>query len=193
MCDDDFVWPSSDEGFFDNDAQFKWDATFWNREPHLAQSFKEAGDAILRAFVESRGRYRHLVFPALYCYRHHFELMLKYIIDGVHKYYDVCGGNTGGHKLNQLWDTMEKTVSEALGDRLFPNEGEKWTFYQVKKRIMELNENDPKGESFRYSKTSKGVDISNSVQIAPGRLQRIVAETSDYLFALYDYCTNGEG
>ena len=133
MCDDGFVWPSSDEGFFDNDAQFKWDATYWNQEPHLAQSFKEAGHAVLKEFVESRGRYRHLIFPALYCYRHHFELMMKYIITGVQRYHDLGERNTSGHELNQLWETTETTVSEAMGDRMFPNKDEKTTFYRVKK------------------------------------------------------------
>ena len=193
MCDNDFVWPSSDESFFDNDARFKWDATYWNREPHLAQSFKEAGDSILRAFVESRGRYRYLVFPVLYCYRHHFELMIKYIIAGVQKYHDLSERNTSGHKLNQLWKTMENTISEAMADLMFPNEDEKTTFQRVKKRIMELSEHDPRGESFRYSKTSKGVEINDAVEISPSTLHRTVEESSVYLLALYDYCTNGEG
>ena len=193
MCDDDFVWPSSAEGFFENDAQFKWDATFWNQEPHLAQSFKEAGHAVLKEFVKSRGRYRHLIFPTLYCYRHHFELTMKYIISGVQIYHDLCARNTKGHRLNQLWDTMENIVSEAMGDLMFPNEEEKVTFYRVKERIMELSNNDPTGESFRYSKTNEDEAITNTVQIAPATLYRIVEETSNYLYALYDYCTNGEG
>ena len=58
---------------------------------------------------------------------------------------------------------------------------------------MELSNNDPTGESFRYSKTNEDEAITNTVQIAPATLYRIVEETSNYLYALYDYCTNGEG
>lgn len=63
MSEQNFFWPSFDESVLGDDEQYKWDATNWNREPHLAKSFKEAGDAIIEAFIASRGRHRSLFFP----------------------------------------------------------------------------------------------------------------------------------
>ena len=74
------------EGIWGDKESFKWDATNWNQGPFLALGFIDAGDAIVSAFIESRGSNRSLLYPALFCYRHHLELKIKYICNGVSEY-----------------------------------------------------------------------------------------------------------
>ena len=147
MSDEEFIWPFFDEKVFDTDERYTWDATYWNREPHFAESFKDAGDAIIDAFIQSRGRHRSLFYPALYCYRHHLELMIKYITNGVSEYSGRGTRHTTGHDLKQLWSEMEVLLVEITDNDLFPNDEERDTFHRVKKRIMEFHDRDPKNES----------------------------------------------
>ena len=194
MSDEEFIWPFFDEKVFgDDNERYTWDATYWNREPHLAESFKDAGDAIIESFIRSQGRYRSLFYPALYCYRHHLELMIKYITNGVSEYFSLGEKHGTGHDLKQLWNEMESILIEVVGDRLFPSDEEHDTFQRAKTRIMEFHDRDPRNERFRYSRTKKNQTIDDELSVAPQHLRRVVSETSAYLYALYDYCTNGEG
>ena len=181
------LWKNLDEGLLGGDVRFQWEGTNWNADPFLSGGFRNAGNAIILAFLEERGRHRSLLFPALYCYRQHIELLLKHItsrlnfhLDGVETEYPI------EHRLHVLWNKMENAAKELMGDLLFTNEDERNLFYKVKARVMELNNLDPKGTGFRYP------DVVKTMTVDVHHLQKAMTEMSEYLSAFFDYCTAGE-
>lgn len=119
--------------------------------------------------------------------------MIKYIISGIQYYHGLEVEHRLGHCLSDIWKRMEDLMMSVMNDRLFSDDQEKDQFDRVKRRVLEFQKLDPKSESFRYSRTNRGQKISDPIQVAPNHLRRLVAETSSYLFSLYDYCTDGQG
>ena len=190
---DEFIWPTLSESILGDKESFKWDATNWNQGPFLALGFIDAGDAIVSAFIESRGSNRSLLYPALFCYRHHLELKIKYICNGVSEYSGRGEFHLSGHDVGMLWSRMESFLVEIIGGDLFPDSQEKLLFDQAKAKVMELCGRDPKGERYRYSRTKGNVEISDTVKVSPRALREGIRDVSEYLDSLYDFCTNGEG
>ena len=150
----------------------------------LAGGFKQAGDATLQAFVESRGRYNHLLLPALYCYRHFLELKLKHILSRINFHYGT-GYTTflGKHNLEGLWRDITAAFTET-GFEL--DDQEKATQDQVERYILELHGLDPSGTGFRYSEARR------SLEVDPYNLHKVMSDIEWYLDAFLDFATYGE-
>jgi hypothetical protein len=101
----------------------------------------------------------YLVYPVVFLYRHHIELMLKRLImkadqSGV-RYgtnreelsEDIRRQILKRHSLQWLWDQFRPAV-EALGSDVVPTEEIK----AINSYIQQLNEIDPNSEDFRYTR-----------------------------------------
>ena len=150
----------------------------------LAKGFKRAGDATLQAFVESFGRYRHLLLPALYCYRQFLELKLKHILSRINFSYGT--GDTAFpkiHNLETLWHCITAAFTEA-GFKL--EDPERATQDQVQRCILELHRLDPSGTSFRYPGERR------SFEVDPYHLHKVMSDIEWYLDAFLDLSTAGD-
>lgn len=96
----------------------------------LADSYKKAGDILVQTGIEDELN-KHLIYPAIYNYRHSTELYLKSIISGYKP----------NHNLNELYSKFKLKMEEK-----FKSEIPDW-FENI---IVAFDEFDPKGTSFRY-------------------------------------------
>ncbi|HVB99085.1 MAG TPA: hypothetical protein VNJ12_07110 [Candidatus Dormibacteraeota bacterium] len=119
--------------------------------------FRRAGSRLAQHVCETGSDQDFLVYPIVYLYRHHVELVLKAIVrvavalldreptEGDHK-------ALGGHDLSRLWDTARpllNPVCALVPNPPFPDDD----LLGIDAYIRQLHEHDPKGESFRYATT----------------------------------------
>lgn len=103
----------------------------------LARNYRECAQTLLETALD-RGQPRDWSFPVLFAYRHTLELYLK-IIGEIEE-------NT--HSLRECVLLVEKRHGERL-----PSRARGW--------IIELDEIDPKGMSFRYADDKAGEALRN--------------------------------
>jgi hypothetical protein len=103
----------------------------------LARNYRECAEALLEAALKS-GEPRDWSFPVLFAYRHTLELYLKIIGE--------IDENT--HSLRKCVLLVEKRHGERL-----PSRAREW--------IIELDEIDPKGMTFRYADDNAGKAMRN--------------------------------
>ena len=150
----------------------------------LAGGFKEAGDATLQAFVESHGRYRDLLLPALYCYRQFLELKLKHILTRINFHYGTDYTKfLWKHNLEALWSDIKAAFTEAEFEL---DDQEKATQDQVERCILELHGLDPAGTGFRYPEERRPLEVD------PYHLHKVMSDIEWYLDAFLDFATFGE-
>ena len=176
-------WPRLGDSLLgpDDSRKFRVDIAP-NQGDRLARGFKQAGDATLQAFVESFGRYRHLLLPAVYCYRQFLELKFKYILSRMNFHYGTEDFRRT-HNLEALWRVIMAAFTEA-GFEL--DDPEKATQDQVERCILELHRLDPSGTSFRYPGERR------SFEVDPYHLHKVVSDIEWYLDALLDFSTAGQ-
>ena len=188
-----FPWPSEGDRFFESDASFH---VMGDMQQSITAGFKDAGDAIVESFRQSRFSNRDLLFPLMYCYRQYLELKMKLVISRI-KYRAGLEADEymnykamGGHNIVTLWRTMEHTTENFVGRDVNVTASEKIGFDQVRSCIEELNQIDPEGDGFRYPDTKTTTALH---EIDPFHIKRMIEDIASYLDAFHDYCTAGEG
>lgn len=96
-----------------------------------------------------------LIYPIVYLYRHHVELVLKSIISIASKLLDRELSESdseamGHHGLQRLWAAAKpllNPVCEAAGNSPFPSED----LEGIDSYIQQVHKYDPGGASFRYA------------------------------------------
>ena len=119
--------------------------------------FRRAGSRLAQHVCETASDQDYLVYPIVYLYRHHAELVLKNIIEVAAALLDreLTDGDhkaLGGHALSRLWDIarpMLNPVCALVPNPPFPEDD----LQGIDSYIRQLHEHDPKGESFRYATT----------------------------------------
>src|SRR2546426_4210288 len=139
-------------------------ASLHGRDPAYAcaQGYRVAARLAVEHIRERGWDQNYLIFPIVYLYRHHVELMLKRLIlkaddagvrhrtgnerlsEAVHN--KVEGEGNWTHSLQWLWDQLRPALL-ALGNKVVPQENIKG----LNSYIRQLNEIDPKGLEFRYT------------------------------------------
>jgi hypothetical protein len=89
-----------------------------------------------------------LIYPFVYLWCHHLELLLKQLIDETELLEDIEDKRPTGHDLLKLW----KRFRRALGSR-----GSSEELDNAEHVITELHDIDPRGEAFRYATSKSGV------------------------------------
>jgi len=150
---EDFQWPSDEHTLFRDEAG--WDSAvftrIWSRDQWMpyATGFREAGDRLLEDLLD-RGRHHDLlVYPIVFLYRHHIELMLKFLIQDMHRMLDKDPPSKDilkTHFLRKLWGDLEGLTDEWKG-RDWKSEPDAQSAARL---IRELDKADPKSEMFRY-------------------------------------------
>ncbi|CDZ68320.1 Hypothetical protein NGAL_HAMBI2605_66110 [Neorhizobium galegae bv. orientalis] len=119
--------------------------------------FRKAALQLTQKMCEQPIDQDSVVYPIVYLYRHHVELMLKDIFRLVADLLDVSisGGqekHLGRHDLAQLWSMIQPmldAVCEMAGEDPLPAAD----LDGIDGYMRQLNNHDPRGESFRYARS----------------------------------------
>ena len=182
-----------DEGLYRGDRLFRssdgleQSITFSNhqvdRNIHIWDGYIKAGSTLIDAASSLEVYDREsLIYPILFNYRHGLEIAMKAIVN---EYGDYCGEPkiTSCHNLSTIWDDCRRVIVSIL-----PSEERERTHLNFENLIKELNEVDPKGETFRDSTDNKGRLIAS----LPNRpidlqdLRAIIIRLNRYLGGAYD-------
>ena len=152
------------------------------------EGYLRAGRTIARHVVETGRSQDLLVYPMVFLYRHHVELVLKWILVRAVFLLDLeshgdLEAHFGTHGLGQLWQDLRpmlpRIYAQAGWDGVDTDELE-----GVESYIQQLQQLDATSISFRYARTRKGGPS------LPDGLRRInvrhFAETMERLVAFLD-------
>jgi hypothetical protein len=122
-----------------------------------------------------------LIYPIVYLYRHHTELVLKAVIDNANALLGKQDGKMLVHGLLGLWKKARPLLKDVcdLVDhphyRVEDLEG-------VESYIRQLNRHDPDGQRFRYATTKQGASLNTELKVINVRVFAILMEgLADYL------------
>jgi hypothetical protein len=156
--------PDKDDKLFGPDEDWQSNACVnWSHNPQnlYNNGYRTAAQSLVEQVCESRYSVDSLVYPIVYLYRHHTELMLKGITvvsrslldqDLTEKDNELLNQ----HKLFELWQNIRPAlnlVCEAIGNPLFPDE----ELDGIESYVAQINEQDPDGQRFRYATYRKYV------------------------------------
>lgn len=137
----------------DYDSQAVIDMGFFAEYAYI-EGFKDAARVICDS-VKSGEQYADtMVYPAVYCYRHYFELSLKRVIRLGYEL-DILANLPDalkGHNLASLWHHAKEVIQKVVTD-----ESINVLLKRIETRINEFHKFDPNGEAFRYSTRKDGV------------------------------------
>lgn len=130
--------------------------SYWHNVNYpYKNGFRIAASRIALQVCETRSDQDSLVYPILYLYRHHLELVLKDVFRTVARLLnrpisDAEEKTLGRHDLVPLWElTMPllEPLCRSAGDNTIPAED----IEGVRSYLRQLNEHDPDGQRFRYA------------------------------------------
>ncbi|EJQ0716799.1 hypothetical protein NZN85_004471 [Salmonella enterica] len=143
------------------------------------EGYRRAAD-ILIGHIDASGRDQDfLVYPVLFLYRHHLELLIKQIIGLAltlaeepdrHQY------KKDDHNLNNLWPLAQKLILE-VDDRYRPSD-----FKIVKEVVKVLHQADERATDFRYARRNDGTRSLDGIHyVNTRRFGEQMGEVSDLL------------
>lgn len=134
--------------------------------------FRRAGLRLVEHVCETGSDQDFLIYPIVYLYRHHTELLLKAIIGIAAALLDreltkADHKALGGHDLDRLWNTTRpllNPVCALVPNPPFPDDD----LQGIESYIRQLHEHDPNGQCFRYATTKpKQSDLPRSAASVP--------------------------
>lgn len=121
----------------------------WGNERHfrMKSGFGQAADIMVDHAEENPIERRELIWPIVFSYRQHIELMLKFAIEDYGRYIDPeIPADCTSHKLDVLWGKYKKLFNGREGEE----------FQAVEAYIKEFQGIDPDSYVFRYRTDTKG-------------------------------------
>jgi hypothetical protein len=115
------------------------------------EGYKKAGRILFQHLDGNRFWVDMLVYPIVYCYRHHLELQLKRIIKFGYTLLEQEDKTKHVHPLKTLW-----LQAKELLNVVYQNNDTKEYIACVEYYIFELDTLDPSGFEFRYDKRKDG-------------------------------------
>lgn len=159
-----------------------------------SRGFRLAAQRLAKQVPEAGTEQGMLVYPIVYLYRHHAELVLKAIIRSASRALgreltELERNTLGSHHLEKLWRAarpMLNPVCERAGDPLFSVD----ELEGVDSYIRQIHERDSSGQGFRYAtKKAKRGDPADSLipSLGPDFWQVNVTALTVSLEKLSDY------
>lgn len=141
------------------------------------EGYKLAADQLVKRINETGEDQDCLIFPIVFLYRQHLELLLKNIINTGQQ---LLGKNdksfAHGHELDKLWSKVKPIVEKAWNEKILKE------FKFIEHVINEIIVVDKKSMAFRYSTDIWGkTHLSEFTQINIRNLAEIINKVSDYL------------
>lgn len=146
-------WPTEGDLLFTSD-QPDWHNNAclnWTEGDILhIEGYKLAADQLVRSIEAGGNDQDFLVYPIVFLYRHHLELLLKSLRALGSRLYEWDLDDEAHHKLPRLWRDCRKVI-----DKTWPDAPESDADV-VEELIAEFTAIDPNSIAFRYSKSKKG-------------------------------------
>ncbi len=159
--------------------------------------FRRAAARLARHVCETGSDQDFLVYPIVYLYRHHAELVLKNIIEVAAALLDRELTKSDHealerHDLARLWAAARpllNPVCALVPNPPFPDDD----LAGIDSYIRQLHEHDPKGESFRYATTKVRRNGTRSPSLSPDLKLVNIRAFAAAMERLADYLEGIEG
>ena len=154
LTDFDIAWPTKSDTLRVSSTPGRVAAlhSVFSADYRRADGFRDAAVVLAEKLRQEGSEMDALVFPFVYCWRHHIELYLKILIkDSAEAYGQPLPRNfSATHSLASLWGVARDYIG-----RTFPNDPT--ANAEVPNRIIgQLAAIDPDGIALRYARTSTG-------------------------------------
>jgi hypothetical protein len=132
--------------------------------------FRRAGLRLAEHACQTGSDQDFLIYPIVYLYRHHVELVLKAIAGTAvallaRELTEADHRSLAGHDLSRLWDTTRPLLNPVCA--LVPNPPfPEHDLQGIDSYIRQLHEHDPDGQRFRYATTKP--KRSGRTRVTPG-------------------------
>jgi hypothetical protein len=178
--------PRATDVLFDHTNDFGTNACLahWHDvERVYKKGYRRAALHLAVQVCDSQNEQDQLIYPIVYLYRHHTELVLKGII---YNAYALLGRKLDNkmlvhHVLFGLWKTARPLLSDVCdlaGHHHYPVED----LEGVESYIRQLDKQDRDGQRFRYATTNQGASHSTKLKVINVRMFAILMEgLADYL------------
>ncbi len=143
-----------------------------------ADSYREAADFLSQNVNSSLQRIDLFVYPVLFLYRHHLELLLKLIIKKGKILLDEKQENTKHHKLNKLWFITKDIIGKIWEDAY-----DSPSFKLIEQIIHDYVQVDGRGVNFRYS-PDYDCHLNHVKNMSLKHLAKNINEASDILYGI---------
>jgi len=190
MSESEFETPRPDDRLLRGDVpDFQYNAVLGQLYADIGgwysylTGYKECADRIVESVVGTNGRHMgdNLAYPAVFLYRHHFELSLKTIILIGARVYEEEVKPFNEHGLVNLWRRAIRYI-----ERHWP-ESESAVRDAAMRLLKELEGMDPRSMCFRYPETQAGEShIPETVWVNMRNLGEVAGRLSNYLMACID-------
>ena len=143
------------------------------------EGYRRAADILINHIDESGRDQDFLVYPVLFLYRHHLELLIKQIIGlalALAEDPDKHQYKKDDHNLNNLWPLAQKLILE-VDDSYRPSD-----FKIVKEVVKALHQADERATDFRYARRNDGIRSLEGIHyVNTRRFGKKMGEASDLL------------
>ncbi|ENE37178.1 hypothetical protein ECP030229310_4869 [Escherichia coli P0302293.10] len=143
------------------------------------EGYRRAADILINHIDESGRDQDFLVYPVLFLYRHHLELLIKQIIGlalALAEDPDKHQYKKDDHNLNNLWPLAQRLILE-VDDSYRPSD-----FKIVKEVVKALHQADERATDFRYARRNDGTRSLEGIHyVNPRRFGEKMGEASDLL------------
>lgn len=192
--------PQKDDRLFGSDEDWQTNACIspWDADYAYSSGYRRAAFSLAEKVCETLRDQDRLVYPIVYLYRHHIELVLKSLIVLASALLDRPLTNQelgilGRHKLDELWKNLRpllEPVCKLVQDESFPLSD----IEGIESYISQLHEHDPDGQRFRYATFKEG---KKKVKVEKRSLKEDLRHINIRMFAnnmekLADYLENVE-
>ena len=143
------------------------------------EGYRRAADILIKHIDESGRDQDFLVYPVLFLFRHHIELIIKQIIGlalPLAEEPDKRQYKKDDHNLNTLWSLAQKLILE-VDDSYRPSD-----FKIVKEVVKALHQADERATDFRYARRNDGIRSLEGIHyVNTRRFGEKMGEASDLL------------
>jgi hypothetical protein len=186
------------------DILFRTDPSKWRANASLgshgvslnyayAEGYHRGGQILANYVVQEKWDQDFLVYPIVFLYRHHVELMLKRAItlgapltDQELSKSDISFLRSS-HRLNQLWKRFLPILHKAIEWKLFALTNDE--IESIQSYIRQLNHIDERSYSFRYEITQDGKpSLPDSKKLPHINIQIFAEQMEGFANYLYRIC-----
>lgn len=114
------------------------------------EGYIRAGDILADYIAEHARDQDALIYPILFCYRHHLELRMKEIIKQGRILLNEGVDYEDGHKLGNLWPLCREIIAKVWDSDAYKEE-----IKLIDHFVSEMETVDRQSDAFRYWETSK--------------------------------------
>jgi hypothetical protein len=148
-----------------------------------AIAYRDAA-GLLSAFAIKHEIPGHLIYPIVFCYRHHIELVFKDLITGMLSYHQQPPNKQAqralkGHDLQELWKTLLPLLVATAVSKNWPVTRE--DAEGIGSYVQQLHEIDPRSDAFRYETTKGGKTSLQTNYVLLSHFRELMDRFCNYL------------